>query len=246
MTQWYYSDDARNRHGPHTAEELRTHYRQRRIRRDSLVWREGLSEWLPLERVAGELDLDSVVPDASLPPPLPSSGPAAPVYAARSAPPPKKGMSGCLIALIVCAVAVVPLTGILAAIAIPAYHDYVERAKKATAAPTYDAAKLAESDEQVRTLLRQAMGAYYSQHRQCPDAFEFESLQVRDPSLTGYFTVDFIDDSDNRCVYRVTFLQQGPMIDGKALRYEATQAADGSVSCSTSELTAEYRPPNCG
>ena len=38
-------------------------------------------------------------------------------------------MSGCLVALIVCAAAAVPLAGILAAIAIPAYRDYVERAR---------------------------------------------------------------------------------------------------------------------
>ncbi len=82
MTQWYYADDARHRHGPHSAEELRAHYRQRRIRRDTLVWREGLSEWLPLERVAGEVDLDGL-PDASLPPPMPPAGGAAPMYATR-------------------------------------------------------------------------------------------------------------------------------------------------------------------
>ena len=34
-------------------------------------------------------------------------------------------MSGCLIALIICAALAVPVVGILAAIAIPAYNDYV-------------------------------------------------------------------------------------------------------------------------
>jgi type IV pilus assembly protein PilA len=58
------------------------------------------------------------------PPPLP------PTPAPRpSGPPPRRGMHGCLIALIVCAALALPLGGILAAIAIPAYQDYVARAK---------------------------------------------------------------------------------------------------------------------
>ena len=79
MTQWFYADDARNRVGPHSDEELRAHYRQRRLRRDRLVWRDGLPQWQALELVAEELELDAVTPDATLPPPLPAAG-ATPVY----------------------------------------------------------------------------------------------------------------------------------------------------------------------
>jgi type IV pilus assembly protein PilA len=40
-----------------------------------------------------------------------------------------QGMSGCLIAVLVCAALALPTVGILAAIAVPAYNDYVQRAK---------------------------------------------------------------------------------------------------------------------
>lgn len=247
MSQWYYADEARKRIGPLNADELREHYRQRRLRRDNLVWCDGMVEWLPLERVAIELDIDSITPDATLPPPLPAGGTAPPHATRRAAPQKQKGMSGCLIALIVCAVVAVPVIGILAAIAIPAYHDYVERAKKASSAPpAYDADQMARSDEQVRTLIERAMATYYPQRRECPDTFEFESVQVRDSSLAGNFTVDLSDSGDQRCAYRVTFLHQGVMVDGKVLRYEATPSERGiDIRCSTAELAAAFRPPHC-
>ena len=50
---------------------MRKRYRDRRIQRDTLVWHPGLREWQPLAGMAEELELDSVQPDASLPPPLP-------------------------------------------------------------------------------------------------------------------------------------------------------------------------------
>ena len=66
-------------------------------------------------------------PPGTSPPPLPPR---------TAAPPPKKRMHGCLIALIVALCLMVPVVGILAAIAIPAYNDYVARAKVAQAMGT--------------------------------------------------------------------------------------------------------------
>ncbi len=57
MTQWYYADAQGQRQGPFTAEEFGGHYRHGRMARDSLVWREGMDGWQPLQAVAGELDL---------------------------------------------------------------------------------------------------------------------------------------------------------------------------------------------
>ncbi|GAB3371987.1 hypothetical protein GCM10027431_21680 [Lysobacter rhizosphaerae] len=246
MTRWHYVDGARNRVGPLTADELREHYRQRRLSRDSLVWCDGMVQWVALERVAVELDIDSITPVAAMPPPLPAR-----VTAHASRPPTRsqqKGMSGCLIALIVCGAAAVPLAGILAAIAIPAYRDYVERARHASAAaPAYDKDAMAQSDAQVRTLVARAMTTYYPQRRECPDTFEFESLQVRDPGLAGNYTVDLDSNAGQHCGYRVTFLHQGPMIEGKALRYDAIPSGESvEVRCSTTDIAAEFRPPNCG
>lgn len=61
------------------------------------------------------------------PPPLPPSRPHAP------APPPRKGMSGCLIALLVAGGLSIPLVAIMAAIALPAYNDYLARSVAAAA-----------------------------------------------------------------------------------------------------------------
>ena len=237
MTQWYYSDDARNRHGPHTAEELRTHYRQRRVRRDTLVWREGLGEWLPLERVAGEVDLDSVVPDVSLPlpPPLPPSAAAAPIYATRPAPPPKKGLSGCLIAVLVCAVLAVPMIGILAAIAIPAYSDYTGRVKVSAA--------MTET-----TPLKVAIMEYAASHGTCPDD-DTQDLaaplqQVGHGQYVEAVHVGTLEGGN--CAFEITLRGLNARADGTTLLFEAR--GDDSPTewdCTGGSLPALYRPPQC-
>lgn len=47
MTQWYYSDAHRNRHGPVSAEELAALHCGGQLQPDSLVWRDGLDGWVP-------------------------------------------------------------------------------------------------------------------------------------------------------------------------------------------------------
>lgn len=56
-TPWYYLDAARERHGPVTAEVVAARFRAGTIDLQSLVWREGLSEWTPLGQLRDELDL---------------------------------------------------------------------------------------------------------------------------------------------------------------------------------------------
>jgi type IV pilus assembly protein PilA len=235
MTQWYYSDDARNRHGPHSAEELRRHYRERRIRRDTLVWREGLNEWRPLDQVAGELDLDSVVPDSSLPPPLPASDPTAPTYAARSAPPPKKGMSGCLIALLVCVGLAVPMIGILAAIALPAYQDYTVRAKVA--------ATMAEAAP-----LKVAITDYISANDACPDNdsadIDTPLQQLGQGQYVASVRVGTLQAGN--CAFEITLRSASTQVDGKTLLFETRrEGASSEWDCSGGDLPARYRPMQC-
>ena len=65
----------------------------------------------------------------NMPPPLPASPPPA---VSPQAPPPRKGLSGCAIALIIGAVVGVfgiAIIGILAAIAVPQYQEYVVRSR---------------------------------------------------------------------------------------------------------------------
>ncbi|WP_168356149.1 GYF domain-containing protein [Lysobacter enzymogenes] len=245
MTHWYYHEPSQGRVGPIDADALREHVRAGRVRRDTLVWRVGLSGWLPLQQVEDELGL------ADAPPPLPSGAAATPIAAAeatladatpaatasapapaaapaspaapaataspaaasapqgradfstavdavetpqpaaqaptgasatqpaeaaqaqrsvspadyapahvarrqQAAPPPKRGMSGCLIALIVVAVLAIPVLGILAAIALPAYQDYTHRAKLAGVMAEAGSYKLQVAE-------------HYLEHEGCPN-----------------------------------------------------------------------------
>lgn len=125
MSSWYYVDGGQNRQGPVSAEALAEAWRLGLVGLDSLVWREGLSEWVPLRQFHGELGLASVVPVA---PPLP------PMAAPPTMVPAKKG-NGCLIAAIVIVgggVLLIPILAILAAIALPAYQDYIARSQTTT------------------------------------------------------------------------------------------------------------------
>lgn len=80
MSVWYFVDAGHNRQGPVSGEELAVAFRQGRINRDTLVWRDGLPQWVPLERHLAELP----VPPAPVPavPGLAQTGPAGPAAAA--------------------------------------------------------------------------------------------------------------------------------------------------------------------
>lgn len=236
MTQWYYADDARNRIGPISAEDLREHYRQRRLRRDSLVWCDGMVQWLPLERLAIELDIDSITPDAALPPPLPAHG-VLPGQPARAMPPvrpaaAKQGMSGCLIALLVCAVVAIPMVGILAAIALPAYNDYVQRAK------------VAEAMASVAPLER-TVAEYHAREGGCPDndSSDIAPLvaQLTQSPRVGAVRVGTLEGG--RCAFEITLRGLGAQ-DGKTILFEANDDAS-QWDCSGGDLPARYRPLQC-
>ncbi|MGO1073442.1 RDD family protein [Lysobacter sp. CA199] len=59
MTQWYYSDSERNRHGPLEGAGMVERHRNGELTADTLVWRDGLSQWRPWRELAGELLADS-------------------------------------------------------------------------------------------------------------------------------------------------------------------------------------------
>lgn len=65
MIQWYYADEQRQRHGPVEDRDIRALYQRGELNGQSLVWREGLSEWAPLESLAEELELQRTAPAAS-------------------------------------------------------------------------------------------------------------------------------------------------------------------------------------
>ncbi|KQQ84064.1 RDD family protein [Xanthomonas sp. Leaf131] len=67
MTQWYYADAQRERQGPIDSDTLVARLSQGIIDRSSLVWREGLPQWVALREVAAELGVDTPVTDAPEP-----------------------------------------------------------------------------------------------------------------------------------------------------------------------------------
>ena len=62
MTQWYYSDYERNRHGPVSAGDLAELHANGQLAPDTLVWREGLSQWQPWRTLVGEVIQGSRTP----------------------------------------------------------------------------------------------------------------------------------------------------------------------------------------
>lgn len=243
MTDWYYHDPGQGRVGPLTAEELLARYRDRRVLRDSLVWHEGLREWQPLDRLSEELDLDSVVPDASQPPPLPAA-PREPMAAARGASrqplpahalpahaPRRRRMSGCLIAAIALAILALPVLGILAAIAIPAYQDYTVRAK---------VAQVLDGSKTLRGVIAQRR----ARTGLCPDSVEAPFGRLDSP-LNQTVAATRIGTLDNgHCAIEFRLRNLGdPDLDGRTVLLEAV--GGGRWDCSGGSLAAKYRPSRC-
>lgn len=71
MVMWYFVDDAHARQGPFGAEALAEAFRRGQVRRESLVWREGMAQWEPLEAHLSELPLPA---PAAPPVPPPVAG----------------------------------------------------------------------------------------------------------------------------------------------------------------------------
>lgn len=55
MTQWYYSDYERNRHGPVAAADLAALHAEGQLDPATLVWREGMAQWQPWHTVMAEV-----------------------------------------------------------------------------------------------------------------------------------------------------------------------------------------------
>lgn len=164
----------------------------------------------------------------SVPPPLPHAAP------------PKRGLSGCtLVAVILAGVGVVsiPIIGILAAIAIPQYQEYIVRSRVMQGI-------VAAQD------LQRTMDRHRAEHGRCPDAqslgmpapatvrlspgSEAEAVFVLDPT-TG-------DAPAAGCGFEMRFSKLGPTADGKTIRF----ASDAQGwDCRGGTLDARFRPAQC-
>jgi type IV pilus assembly protein PilA len=218
---WFYADNQRQQQGPVADSWLYNAYQRGEITLNTLVWREGMPQWLPLSRVAGELGIAM----ASAPPPPPSSA-APPQYAPR---PPvaakKSGGSGCLIIGIILLVGFVVVGGILAAIAIPAYQDYVSRAKVMNA-------------RMQGTLLKADVATFYTAQGRCP----VNGDEGFNPP-TSYASVEISSINigaldDGRCAIQILFNDLGNKGTQGA---ELVMAMDGDLEWTeTSTLPERY------
>lgn len=121
---WYYADASRTQKGPVSAQVLAYLHGRGELHADTLVWHAGLSGWEPLSRHAAALGLGAQSAATARAP--------AAATGARPALRPSGGSSGWVIAIVVLFVGIAFL-GIIAAIALPAYSDYTQRAKVANA-----------------------------------------------------------------------------------------------------------------
>lgn len=232
--EWYYAEGNHQRHGPLPPENIVALYRSERIGLDTLVWREGLAQWQALSNFADELGLSAPAHDASslLPPPLPPVAPTSPAPA--SAFPPPKGLSGCAIAALVGAVAgvfVLVVIGILAAIALPAYQEYVMRSRVTAALTGMSAHKAAITEFKAR-------------ENRCPvnddDGFGTPESYASSPLSTleiGHF------DNGNCGMEGVLTMPDKAELDSKALWLDYDE--DSSSWHCSSEIDDRYLPVQC-
>lgn len=156
-----------------------------------------------------------------------------------SAPPPKQGMSGCAIAAIIGAVVMVFgvfIVGVLAAIAIPAYNDYLLRSKVAAA------------ERHVRNL-QVPIQLHRLDAGECPDN---AALGLEDPDvfelgqngadLTGQGIVRVGGNANGPCTIELTFANVDPQLDGKTAIFKS---GDSGWDCGGGTLPSKYRSPRC-
>jgi type IV pilus assembly protein PilA len=183
----------------------------------------------------------------SVPPPLPPgqsrSEQMVDAYAHRgapppSAPPPRQGMSGCAIAAIIGAVVLVLgvfVIAMLAAIALPAYNDYMIRSKLAAA-------------EYYARSLQDSIDAHRDGSGACPDN---AALGLADDEVfalpggrggTAQAAVKVGESEGGRCAIELTFANLNPAIDGRTMVFES---GDSGWDCSAGTLQPKYRSPRC-
>lgn len=230
---WYYAEGNRQRQGPLPPENIVALYRSDRIGLDTLVWREGMAQWQPLADVAEELGIAAPAHDASvtLPPPLPPAPAAAPPPAAGA---PRQGLSGCALAAIIGSVVgvfLLALVGLLAAIALPAYQDYVLRSQTAGA--------LAEMRAH-----EAAIAEFHGREGRCPVNGDtgFGTPESHAGGQLGSLRIGRFDNG--HCGMEGLLAVPGkPALDGKAIWLDYDEAA-GSWHCS-SEIDDRYLPGQC-
>lgn len=239
MRSWYYADGHRHRHGPVADDVLLGLYRDRVIALDTLVWREGLDNWLPLSARADTLGppVSTDVRAGAVPPPLPPAAAHIPPAQSSVAPPvqPRRNGPGWPLVAVLGALSgvfvMVGVIGILAAIAFPAYNDYLSRAKVAEAV-----GELAALKPQITEFL--------ASEGRCPvnDDAGFKPPEQYASERLSSVRIGRFEGSE--CgIEAVLHAPKSARIDGKAVWLELDADA-GSWHCS-SEIDDTQLPPDC-
>lgn len=222
---WYAVDAARERIGPMGAEELRRRFEAGGLQRRSLVWRDGMAQWQPLEDVAAELGIAFQTARASIPPTPPMPKPAIAVGRSSAS----ATRASWILALVGFGLfAAVFVVGILAAIALPAYRDYTDRARLAEV-------MVAGSS------MKAAVAEFVANTDRCPATFE--ELGLAAPAHPMIAATELGEIGPGQCSIR--FLLGGTAareLDGESLWFVRDE--DGLWACDGS-MSGTLRPPVC-
>jgi type IV pilus assembly protein PilA len=194
---WYYADAHNQQQGPVAASTLAGYYRDGMVNVATLVWREGLANWVPLRDIAAQLGL-IVINAPSAPAQPPTSG-------ARLVKPSGSSSSAAVI-VIVLLIGGIAVLGILAAIAVPAYQDYIVRAKVSQGLVVADGLKVAVAE-------------YKLEHEKCPLNGDdgFGSAESYATQFIAAINVGPLKKT-GECGIQLTFGKTGAsMLDGKKL-----------------------------
>lgn len=172
----------------------------------------------------------------SAPPPLPPGTP----YSVPASASLKTGMSGCAIAAIVIAVAGVigvVVIGILAAIAVPAYQDYLVRARIQEAFQVARTLQLRIDEERVRS-------------GTCPGNLEigygrsavFELGGEAGAAKGSHMRLSAGTADDGDCAFELRFQNIATGVDGRTLVF---RSGEDGWRCLEGTLEDRYRPMPC-
>lgn len=146
-------------------------------------------------------------------------------------------MSGCAIAAIIAAALVLPgiaVIGILAAIAVPAYQDYIVKSRVLTA-------------YHMTQELQHTVGEQIEQSGVCPDnaavGFADDAVfTLGNSDAQGQASVQVGETSGGHCGILLQFANVNPNVDGKTLVLEVS---DQRWTCYGGTLDGKYRPAQC-
>lgn len=75
MSTWYYASAERQQLGPVSTDELKQYFHSEQIGMETLVWRDGMLHWRPLQELAQQLGLLPVITASEVASALPTVGP---------------------------------------------------------------------------------------------------------------------------------------------------------------------------